>query len=1325
MPDAPYRAVGRNADVAASDQDTSAIRTAPGYSEHHEVGEEEEEVIGGGRVAGSTIISSEQAATNVTGPETVQAKDKAQTKDRPQTPPALAASFFAHDAFSHTPQSAEMIDRHKTSMLSNSNVPTFDDSLALSSYADYSTVTHEAYTHWRVRLKQPGHILEQSKADICDFVDGPLRRRIRIVLIQIYELLDRTPRIYKLLESKRSLENSTSAQSQLDRKLNTLWAELKTRCSLLIVDKDNIQEEADRPQYIESDSTSGSSVRDSTTTKAFVQSRVGEIMDEIANNCNILWERFETSVRGLVFVDSGRSVVKTMLQSGDSQDSREVLQRVLRELLDAYIVQPDLYKAAIRDIVDSIAGGSSDTARLVVSELKRRHVLPGVMFRTLAAEIHQDGGVDDAVGLIGELFCKGAATWIGKRSNGAIPKYAAAGGTMRAAMYWRYYEMKRLGRQRSAASYVRGVTGLIGYLQLDVGEADYKFLEATSEAAADAHSAAVCAALLIVLAVFATDKTVQDMLNAFVKMSTTAADTEIDKVLVALKTEDIRQAGRLVTDVLAMDFGFPNERLFGLKERIEQSRDDFFSDGAIARRLVDRSIEQVTKTAEQRQQYTESVQLAIQHGMFEANGVDVGPWVGRLVRTASAASANEMGELIKEYVAAVFRSAAITPIPEAFLWQTFSSRRISDAAGKQVPPAQVLGLLYILHYNAQLLTQGSSDTSVATAVGKRATEDAVDSLPTRNSMLGAASRPGSAGLGHQHLGGVKGVLRRGEYSDQLVDSVPVSWILQRVRQSTQYQRVWPELVAMATAQHPDQLEVESELQREGADDKECGGDLGREMGLDGLNDLKRLVSTSCLDSLSCLASSSHLGSLGSQAALRLQQAIEAHARLPAAARMATCGQFAERLCRAGVAGADSVEVTAAVRRGWLAVHALDAHAVAAATANAWRGCGRARMTAQDLWLDPLVLLRSDARVLQSAALTDVLLTALAAALAQSHAALRRVFAQRRDGGALRGAHVQALAQLQEAAAVQLAIEATAHAPGGVRRLLFAFVHARFLAQRGVQKLVHFQAYDAAAITAMVRHVPSMHACAEFVPELLMQAPPPLQPFAARLAAAVVVQYPVPANEAMAREVVLPHAQTTLLHAVQPAVWTAMLDAVVAVSTAFPSARIDCRRLVAAACDSVRARPASNTRLVSSCDAALASLGGAPEISGQLPSSSSQQQQQQSSSSTQHQPRSAAAPKRPHSAVAEHTPRHPPGPLPLAYHDDNADSTTLPGLSPHPPRTSPHAVGPLPTPPAILPVPAAFFKKRPRHRSRAPPRDTSGRLPSTGPRRSKSTSAERP
>ncbi|KAJ2817025.1 Integrator complex subunit 2 [Coemansia sp. 'formosensis'] len=181
----------------------------------------------------------------------------------------------------------------------------------------------------------------------------------------------------------------------------------------------------------------------------------------------------------------------------------------------------------------------------------------------------------------------------------------------------------------------------------------------------------------------------------------------------------------------------------------------------------------------------------------------------------------------------------------------------------------------------------------------------------------------------------------------------------------------------------------------------------------------------------------------------------------------------------------------------------------------------------------------------------------------------RIFKLRqKDSGALKKTHLSAILQLQEAGSLQMLIEiARVSASDKVKCLIFEFVHARFLEQRTTQKLLHFQAYDEAAIGDMVKFVPSMHSCSEFIPELLMQSAPRLQLFAIRLAAAVLAKYPIAANEGMAKEVILPHILTTLVQRIgtdvseQLAVCNAMLETVIAISTAFSLIRDDCKRLV--------------------------------------------------------------------------------------------------------------------------------------------------------------------
>ncbi|KAJ2841922.1 Integrator complex subunit 2, partial [Coemansia erecta] len=273
-----------------------------------------------------------------------------------------------------------------------------------------------------------------------------------------------------------------------------------------------------------------------------------------------------------------------------------------------------------------------------------------------------------------------------------------------------------------------------------------------------------------------------------------------------------------------------------------------------------------------------------------------------------------------------------------------------------------------------------------------------------------------------------------------------------------------------------------------------------------------------------------------------------------------------------------------------------------------------KLIPQDVWLDPLVLFRSDSRVFESPGLTDILLTVLSEFLVLSRTSMRRIHSLRqKDSCTLKPPHIVALVQLQESSALQILIElASLSRNDAVRSLIYAFIHARFLEQRVVQKLVHFQAYELSAIDDMVKHVPSMHSCSEFIPEMLMQSLPRLQLFSVRLAASITSNYPIVANEGMTKEVILPHIQTTLMQMAgtvaeeQLAISNAMLEAVIRINSVFTLIRQDCIRLVNAVRNAAieKAQPAlqdnqqpqqcdfiqSIAKWVGSCDKVLEIIG---------------------------------------------------------------------------------------------------------------------------------------
>ena len=105
--------------------------------------------------------------------------------------------------------------------------------------------------------------------------------------------------------------------------------------------------------------------------------------------------------------------------------------------------------------------------------------------------------------------------------------------------------------------------------------------------------------------------------------------------------------------------------------------------------------------------------------------------------------------------------------------------------------------------------------------------------------------------------------------------------------------------------------------------------------------------------------------------------------------------------------------------------------------------------------------------------------------------------------------VQTLLELMEPVHQTLPPFPNETAMNGVRARICSFLHQMFLADPLLIKLVHFQGYDPELIPLLVREVPSLHVCLDWLPELLAQPDHHKQLFAIRLAASLVAHHRTP------------------------------------------------------------------------------------------------------------------------------------------------------------------------------------------------------------------------
>ncbi|KAJ2308648.1 hypothetical protein IWW52_005860, partial [Coemansia sp. RSA 2704] len=192
MSSAPQSPLGTDA--------ASACGPGPAHPLFGHSSDEEDEVVGSGSV-GVGANPGDAGASGSVNNGCVIANGFGAQGMRLASPLLPAADSSLCEAATLIPPSLQS-STISSALASNADASVIDDNQPLSSPDDYAAVAREARLHWTARRKQPASVVEQSAADIGDLISGPIRRRVRLVLTQLHDLLDKTPRIYELLELK-------------------------------------------------------------------------------------------------------------------------------------------------------------------------------------------------------------------------------------------------------------------------------------------------------------------------------------------------------------------------------------------------------------------------------------------------------------------------------------------------------------------------------------------------------------------------------------------------------------------------------------------------------------------------------------------------------------------------------------------------------------------------------------------------------------------------------------------------------------------------------------------------------------------------------------------------------------------------------------------------------------------------------------------------------------------------------------------------------------------------------------------------------------------
>lgn len=222
--------------------------------------------------------------------------------------------------------------------------------------------------------------------------------------------------------------------------------------------------------------------------------------------------------------------------------------------------------------------------------------------------------------------------------------------------------------------------------------------------------------------------------------------------------------------------------------------------------------------------------------------------------------------------------------------------------------------------------------------------------------------------------------------------------------------------------------------------------------------------------------------------------------------------------------------------------------------------------------DPLIVLKCDCKVFKNPPILAIMLKNLNCFLQMSKTYLAnhilmnpgcdvkvQILDEREE---LRVAIVAA----QESAALQLLLEACLHLQDfevnnetlltdarESQCLILSHIHQKFISDPSLAKLIHFQGYPIELIPLVVRGVPSMFICLDFLPELIAQPQRSKLSFGIRLMSHLGLQYPVPKSLSVAKlGLNVMHTMLTILTSYQRCLfYSVTLPDLIRFCTSFP------------------------------------------------------------------------------------------------------------------------------------------------------------------------------
>ncbi|OMJ10805.1 Integrator complex subunit 2, partial [Smittium culicis] len=1025
------------------------------------------------------------------------------------------------------------------------------ESQPLISNQDYLDFEKKCIEEWKAQRKENENPFAKRNSSLLAFINGSLQDRIRVTIFSFLDLLEEMPVLLGIYEQRSLLESSVSSTTEIDISLSTCWKWIKVKCALFVLSESELNELF--KVILNYDNKSNAVKMEglllskpSNNMGLYTLNLLNTTINTILTKCQIFSINYNKTI--CAFILSKKNIVDFAVFHASSE---VLFIAFLSRLVEEFDILCQDYKKTIKTSIIEIINKFPKAYRALAAKhfLYKKAFFEIYLWLKLSeynenssslpkGKIYNDISFTSFLAELNDIFSQKNFNWISNASfdGDSLISLDSIQAILENAVanYLENFELN----QTLIYDCIRAWCGLIGYLNVTPSNMIYFICSKISRLTQNPISSKLVFAFAILILTYTPTKNLdlaREMLISFYSSNSSAYYAIFS---IFLQSQHIDEAENLICQFANMNFIFPRKRLYLLREWMNPSSSPNNKTFKTPLTVIINN----TKLLDSTDKYYlyQAVLYDLRDKSSNSEMHILHNWLSDSILNASFTELPILFKLIKQYI-----DIGFTPFSEEYLSKVLSGNIFSIEEADPdflLYPKYMLALFYVLYHNKKVSEPSSTSESFNMSnIGVSFCSQALKEI----------------------------------YSDAILDSVPAKLVISQLEIGSKssvddikyaFMDISPEFISLLMTQYQHVIEpgrslgfkIRSEISSSFERHPICLNAPSKnsqiqdrlykmlstpnetpESLIELINDYKDLSIPYLFNSSSLFIKAvlpiimrivTEDFSLGSSSVV---ENIKNHTII-----LDNSKPSSNNMLTFSVSSSCISKLLFSFLQIWNKLFTINFESTTTSTIIYWANKSELqddKISIQHIWANPIIFFDCNFSFFVYPELISIYLTTLNSVFRMSKSKFTRLFniQNKLDPRTpFKSQHVSSFLQLQDALEIQLLFDSLAliknryqsiskNSSASVSDYIYDYIHQRFLETPYLMKIVHFETYDRSLLKDIVNNVPSMHACFEFLPELLAHEHSKQSFFAIELAGLLCTKYPMKISESMTRDIFIP------------------------------------------------------------------------------------------------------------------------------------------------------------------------------------------------------------